>query len=88
MAKKQCCSPVTLPDGGFQVEAVLSVDERGQMILPKEFRTKAGIQPGDKLALVSFERDGTLCCACLIKTENFAGMIKSMLGPMVDEIAR
>lgn len=89
MAKKgECCSPAALPETGFKVEAVLNVDERGQMVLPKEFRSKAGINAGDKLALVSFEREGTVCCTCLIKTDNFAGMIKEMLGPMVDELAR
>jgi antitoxin PrlF len=32
--------------GCCQVEAMVSVDEKGQMVLPKSIREKAGIQPG------------------------------------------
>ncbi len=34
-----------------------SVDERGQMVLPKDVRDKANIKPGDKLAVVSWAVD-------------------------------
>jgi AbrB family looped-hinge helix DNA binding protein len=40
----------------FKVEALVNVDERGQMVLPREVREKANIRPGDKLALVSWEK--------------------------------
>ena len=49
------CSPTAGNGGcapGCKVEAVLSVDERGQMVLPKDVRQKAGIKTGDKLALI------------------------------------
>ena len=36
-----------------KIEALISVDERGQMVLPKEIRDRADIHTGDKLALVS-----------------------------------
>jgi antitoxin PrlF len=32
---------------------MVSVDERGQMVLPKDLREKANIKAGDKLAVVS-----------------------------------
>ncbi|HTY82329.1 MAG TPA: AbrB/MazE/SpoVT family DNA-binding domain-containing protein, partial [Dehalococcoidales bacterium] len=38
---KGCCGNT------FQVEALVSVDERGQMVLPKETRDKANIHAGD-----------------------------------------
>jgi len=66
------------------VEAVLSVDERGQMVLPKDVREKAGVRPGDKLALISWERDGEVCCLALMKTDRLSGMVKQVLGPLVD----
>jgi len=70
--------------GCCKVESLVSVDERGQMVLPKEIRDRANIKPGDKLALISWEKDGKLCCLTLVKADDFAGMVKGMLGPMVD----
>ena len=70
----------------YRVEAVVSVDERGQMVLPKEIRAKAGIRPGDKLAITSWEKDGKVCCISLIKAEELAGMVKQRLSPMMSEI--
>jgi antitoxin PrlF len=65
------------------VEAVLSVDDRGQMVLPKDVREKAGIKSGDKLALISWEKNGGVCCLALMKTENLSGMVKNVLDPLL-----
>jgi AbrB family looped-hinge helix DNA binding protein len=70
---------------GCRVEAVLSVDERGQMVLPKDVRERAGIQTGEKLALISCERDGKVCCLALIKAGDLSGMVKGILGPLFGE---
>jgi antitoxin PrlF len=70
-----------------KVESLISVDERGQMVLPKEIRDKANIKAGDKLALISWEKDGRVCCFTLIKADDFGGMVKEMLGPMMKEMA-
>ena len=78
-----CCST----SGGFNVEAVISVDERGQMVLPKELRARAGIRAGDKLALISWEKDGQVCCISLVKTDAFADMVKDFLSPMMQDIS-
>ena len=48
-----------------QVEAVTSIDERGQMVLPKEIRDKAGIRAGDKLAVITWRKEGQVCCISL-----------------------
>jgi len=73
------------PGSGCKVEAVLSVDERGQMVLPKDVREKAGIKTGDKLALISWEKNGSVCCLALMKAENLSGMVKDVLGPLLHE---
>lgn len=70
----------------FNVISIISVDERGQMVLPKEIRQKAGIQAGDKLALIGWEKDGKICCISLVRAEELGGMIKGVLGSMVKEI--
>jgi AbrB family looped-hinge helix DNA binding protein len=47
------------------IQGIVTVDERGQMVLPKELRAKAGIKAGDKLAVTSWEKDGKVCCIAL-----------------------
>jgi AbrB family looped-hinge helix DNA binding protein len=69
-----------------KVETLISVDERGQMVLPKETRDKADIHAGDKLALVSWEKDGKVCCFALIKACDFGDMVKGLLVPMMKEV--
>ena len=73
--------------GCCQVESVATVDERGQMVLPKETRAKAGIRPGDKLAVISWRKEGRVCCLTLIKTAELTGMVREFMGPMIEEIA-
>ncbi len=82
--KEACCA-----DGMMsccKVESIVSIDERGQMVLPKEIREKAKIRPGDKLAIVSLEKEGKVCCISLIKVDELEGMVKSMLGPVMDDV--
>lgn len=76
-------------EGGFgccKVESIITVDERGQMVLPKEVREKADIKAGDKLAVVCMEKGGSVCCISLIKVGDFAEMVKGMLGPLMEEV--
>lgn len=81
-----CCGPSSNRAGCCKVESLISVDERGQMVLPKDVRDKAGIRAGDKLALVSWEKEGRVCCFTLIKVEEFTDMVRGLLGPMLEEM--
>ncbi len=76
--EKSCC----------KVEALVTVDERGQMVLPKEIRDRAKINSGDKLAVVLMEKDGAVCCISLVKAHDFQGMVKKRLGPVMKEIIK
>jgi len=69
-----------------KAESIISVDERGQMVLPKELREKAKIKAGDKLAVTSWEKNGEVCCITLIKVEDMVEMVKVQLGPILKEI--
>ena len=69
-----------------KVEALVSVDARGQIVLPKDVRDKAGIAAGDKLAVIAFEAEGKVCCISLVKSDAFADTVKGLLGPMMSEI--
>jgi len=84
--KESGCGPARKRAECCKVQSLISVDDRGQMVLPKEVRDKAGIRPGDKLALVTWEKDGRVCCFTLIKVEEFTGMVKAVLGPMLEEM--
>jgi antitoxin PrlF len=84
--KNACCGPSCEGMSCCKVEAVVSVDERGQMVLPKEMRAKADIHAGDKLALVSWEKDEKVSCFILIKANDFGAMVQGFLGPMMQEI--
>ncbi len=89
MAKKDkeqsCCSPQG-KDPCCKVESLITVDERGQMVLPKELRERANISPGDKLALISWHKDGEVCCFTLIKADALAERVKEFLGPILKGI--
>jgi antitoxin PrlF len=91
--RSKCCGPERMKGGGMmgrmsccKIEAVVSVDERGQLVLPKEIRDKAGIKAGDKLALIMHGSGEEVCCISLIKTEGLADGVRTMLGPMMKEI--
>ena len=81
---ESCCAPEDRTS--CKVEALVSVDERGQMVLPKELREKANIRPGDKLAVTSWEKDGKVCCISLTKAEELTEMVKATVGPVINEI--
>ncbi len=83
---ENCCSPSDKKVGCCKVEALISIDERGQMVLPKETRDKANIRAGDKLAAISWEKDGKTCCLSLVKAEELTELVKGMLGPLMTGI--
>ena len=89
MADQNSCGPQASLGGEMcccKVESVVSVDERGQMVLPKDIRAKAGIEPGDKLAIVSWQKGDRICCLSLIKADDLTGMVKDMLGPLMQDV--
>jgi antitoxin PrlF len=85
--KVPLCTPMTKEMNCCKVEWITSIDERGQMVLPKELREKANIRAGDKLAIVSWDKGGEICCIYLIKTEYLADRVKDFLGPMMQEVS-
>ena len=86
-----CCES-DAPNSAFRgascckVDALITIDGRGQIVLPKDIRARAGIEGGDKLAVISWENDGKVCCLSLIKADEFGASIKGLLGPMMEEI--
>jgi antitoxin PrlF len=82
--KEPCCAHGEI--SCCRVESIVTVDERGQMVLPKEIRERAKIRPGDKLAVLIMEKNGKICCLSLIKVEELEGMVKTMLRPVMHDV--
>jgi antitoxin PrlF len=73
-----CCQ-----ESRCQVESLVSIDERGQMVIPKEVRDRAKIKAGDKLALISWSRGDDVICFSLMKADDLGLFIKDHLGPVM-----
>ena len=68
------------------VNAVVTMDSKGQIVLPKDLRERAKLEPNDRLALIGCERDGKMCCIMMIKAEELGKTVKLTLGPTMKEI--
>ncbi len=69
-----------------RVESLVTIDERGQMVLPKEIRDAAGICAGDKLFVIPWKKEEKVCCITLVRVAEFSDAVKSKLGPILKDI--
>ncbi len=69
-----------------QVDALITIDGRGQIVIPKDVREKAKIKAGDKFVVISYESEGKVCCLFLVKADDFGESIKGILEPMMKEM--
>ena len=74
-----------IPHGHF-IEAIVTLDERGQIVLPKEVREKAGLKPRDKLAVITHVHGDEVAYIMLIPARKLAESIRSFLGPLLKEL--
>jgi len=81
-------NPVYKETNCCTVDAIISIDGRGQIVLPKDVREKADIKAGDKFTAISWKSDGKVCCISLIKADAFADTAKNILGPMLGDIVK
>jgi antitoxin PrlF len=72
---RECC----------KIDAIVTVDAKGQIVLPKDLRERAEIRPNDKLAVIGVERDGCMCCVVMVKADTLGSTVKNMLGPIFKE---
>ncbi|MGD0330323.1 MAG: HgcAB-associated protein [Nitrososphaeria archaeon] len=71
--------------GCCSINAVVTVDEKGQIVIPKDVREKAGLKPNDKLAIIGCERDNAICCIIMIKTEKLDSSVSKTLSPLLKD---
>jgi len=70
-----------------RIEAVLTVDNKGQILLPKDLRDRGNIQTGDKLvAIAGTDEKGEICCIILVKAELLDKGIRETIGPLLREV--
>jgi AbrB family looped-hinge helix DNA binding protein len=81
MTEKDCCSKECC-----KIDAVVTVDAKGQIVLPKELREKAKIKPNDKLAIIGFQRDSEVCCIVMLKVDALETTVKNLLGPVFKNV--
>ncbi len=66
-----------------RIDAVITMDGKGQIVLPKDLREKANFKPNDKIAVVACEKDNEVCCIMMVKAERFRGAVSETLGPLL-----
>lgn len=66
--------------------AVIAMDGRGQIVLPKSLRDKADMKEGDRFCVVSSEEDDKVCCISLLKADEIDETVKDILGPIMKDI--
>ena len=71
-----------------KMEAILTIDDRGQIVIPKDVRENLNMRSGEKLALVSWNCGEETCCLVLIRSENLSGMVKDALSPLAQSLLR
>ena len=71
-----------------RIDAVITMDAKGQIVLPKDLREKAKFKPNDKIALVASEKDGEVCCIMMIKAERLAGAVTKTLAPLLKSVTK
>ena len=71
-----------------KAEAVVSVDNKGQIMIPKKVRAKAKINAGDKLVLGSLTKDGETFVLMMLKSELLVEHAKEALSPVMKDLMK
>lgn len=82
---KARCTPSSEDADCCAVKAVVTIDERGQMVLPKELRDEIDIHAGDKLAVIAMGQKGKVCCLSLMKAEELSDAVKIKFGSVLSD---
>jgi AbrB family looped-hinge helix DNA binding protein len=65
----------------WDVEQIVSVDTRGQVVLPKAVREQFGLLGGGKLAVVVMRSAGTPCCISLMPVASLSKPVSEIIEP-------
>jgi bifunctional DNA-binding transcriptional regulator/antitoxin component of YhaV-PrlF toxin-antitoxin module len=68
-----------------KVEAILAIDARGQILIPKDVREQAQMNVGDKLALISHIYEEKICCLYLIPVNDLSTRTTELMHHILSE---
>lgn len=63
----------------YDIEAIATLDSRGQIVLPKSARTALGLDAGSKLAVVIKRQGDTPCCITLMPADELEGRVREVI---------
>ena len=76
------CGSQNIGSGCCKVESVVTVDSKGQILLPKDLREKANINAGDKLVVIRYDSGKRVTIAVL---ENYVTFTYTSLGVIIEK---
>jgi antitoxin PrlF len=82
------CDPSTIDSECCKVVALVTVDKKGQILLPKDLRDNEDIKEGDKFAIINVGPGGSPCCLILMKADILEPMVKDVLSPVLKIVVR
>lgn len=66
---------------------MVSINNRGQILLPKELRERAELKAGDKLAILSAcDENGKVCCLIFMRAEVIENLAVERLSPTLKAV--
>lgn len=68
-----------------KVEAILTIDARGQALIPKDVREEAQMNVGDKFALISHNHEEKICCLYLIPVNDLSSKTTKLMHHILSE---
>ena len=71
-----------------RIDAVITMDAKGQVVLPKDLRERANFKPNDKIAVVACEKEGKVCCILMVKAERLGGALNKALSPLLKGVVK
>ncbi len=83
-----CCNSEKEGLACCHVEGIVTVDSRGQIVLPKSLRDKMGIEQGNRLVVIAMKDKGVIKSISLMKADAVDNMVKIVLKPTMEEIIK
>lgn len=74
-AQAEGIGTVPPPPDGKNIWGAVTIDERGQVVIPKGVRDKFGLTPGTRLVVLSDDREGI----ALVPAEKFEASVRQMM---------